>query len=1018
MANPNDPNDPNNPSNPPILRSAETDQTAKSAEKLAKYFADYATRLEHANEALKEYNDASKTAAENDLAQAEAKQDILKILKELSLEMKKLEELEQEGTISEEQKKRLKDLKKIYDTNVKNLEIEGQSIEEAIKLNKQIQLQKASQIEFANQAANSLTQITGITTHSQTLAGSLFRIAGKDGIGGFVGALQAAKEKAFQLLNPMNIMASIIDTVVMNTVQLAKEQDRAYADFEKQVGNARLYEDAIWDVTFANGQYGLSITDVANATKVLKTQFADMDSFSQATKKGLIETTAQLEKLGINAEDTARSMQILTKGFGMTASQATSFQKQLYGTAKAMGLPPAQVSRDFAAAAPRLAAHGKQMTKVFLDLQKSAQNTGIEFNKLISMTSKFDTFDGAAQAAGELNAILGGDLLNSVELMNADEAERIRLMQDALKMSGKTYDSMSKQEKLAVAQAMGIDDLTELQKLMNNENKKSTVELMNQEEAQKAMNEAIEEAQTLGEMWNTLLGKLSIGIRPLIVALKHIVSGLLAFFDAIDNAADATSKFIGSTESTEKSVSSLSGVFSFFGDIFDSVKAGFDNFAESTIGKVVVGILKFIGSIALIYGAFKLVMAGIRILLGGIGNAFAGFLNSVSGPLGTAIRTVGGSIADVMKRMAQAADKGKVGMLAFGLTMIMVAGAFYILTMALKEFSGISWEDMGKAGVALLAMVGTMVIIDKLKGNLIMGAAALGLMGLSLMVVAMAFNLFNEVDFEKLIYGGIAIGIFAAAITGLGALLSGPGGLLFAVGVAALMGLGLALGVVGLGMMSLGSGLSSLGKGFDQLINVVKNIGDMKDNIDIMLDFVEDLAAIDSDPILELAGALTKLSIAMASISEMKTISVGLDLNTKFDDISRSMDRMAESLSKPIATGVIAALERVSEIIDEISVVKVAALATVTTALTVPTVSTATNAAVATNNAGSAAGRTTAINPANQAPAAAAETKMIPVAIYIDGKKLGEILDPGIRRTIEDKLNKIGGTGRTIPDAR
>ena len=102
-----------------------------------------------------------------------------------------------------------------------------------------------------------------------------------------------------------------------------------------------------------------------------------------------------------------------------------------------------------------------------MEKQKLSKVTGIETGKLIDIVSQFDTFEGAATAAGRLNAMLGGAYLNSVELMRASEEERIIILRRSLEMSGKTFDAMNRQEKLAYASAAGISDLNDASKLFN-----------------------------------------------------------------------------------------------------------------------------------------------------------------------------------------------------------------------------------------------------------------------------------------------------------------------------------------------------------------------------------------------------------------------------------------------------------------------------------------------------------------------------------------------------------------------
>ena len=88
-------------------------------------------------------------------------------------------------------------------------------------------------------------------------------------------------------------------------------------------------------------------------------------------------------------------------------------------------------------------------------------------NTLMSITKQFDTFEGAAQSAGKLNAILGGGVVNSMDLLNATEEERVRLLIQSMALSGKNYESLNRFEKQAIASAAGIQDMTEANKLFS-----------------------------------------------------------------------------------------------------------------------------------------------------------------------------------------------------------------------------------------------------------------------------------------------------------------------------------------------------------------------------------------------------------------------------------------------------------------------------------------------------------------------------------------------------------------------
>lgn len=785
--------------------------------------------------------------------------------RKIDLEKDLNEKLYEQGKITEE----------IYKSEKDRLNTLEQTNDKLDEMNDKVR-------SFGKSTANSFSSMTGIGGESKTVLGKMIQLSGQ-GIS-FKDSLSEAGNRIGKMITPANIVAAIVDQIVMQTINLAKEQDKAFADFEKEAGNVHKYEQQIMNLRNTNGLYGVSVTDAAKQFSDFKTEFAGFEDMSKAQQSTLAETSAQLNKLGVETANVVKTQELLVKGFGMTVTESTNLQKSLYGTAQAMGLPPKQVAADFAKAAPQLAAQGKNMTKVFLDLQNNAKNTGIEFNRLLAITSKFDTFEGAADSAGQLNAILGGDYLNSIQLLNADEGERVRIMQDALQASGKSYDAMSKQERMAAAQALGLSDVTELQKMMNNETTKGTVEAMRAEEAQKKMNEAIEEAQELGDMWKNLLAKLAINLRPVIELLKSATAGLLSFFDAIGKGWDKFKEFIGK--------------FELLGKMWDGIKAFFSG-VNNALGGWPGKILAVVGTIALLYGAWKLVKWGITSLIKGVAKTFAESLNTISGPVADSAKKIGKGIGEGfdaaskgiskgISRLGSTFTKNAVGIAVGVLALIGIAASLYIVAKALLLFASISWETILKAGVVLLGLVLAIAALGALVGNPIAAA-------------------------------------------------------LLAAGVLAIMGIGIAVMLLGYGIKALGDGLVNINTGFKGLIKTLKNISSIKENMGIMLKFVKDLADIDVDPINKLAKAMISLSESMKNIGDA---SVKINATT------------TTQAGTPVS----------------------------------PKVSTTTAAASAnTASGGSSSG-----------------TNIVPVAVYLDSKKIGEILDPKIKQAIQDGLKNVG----------
>ncbi len=87
----------------------------------------------------------------------------------------------------------------------------------------------------------------------------------------------------------------------------------------------------------------------------------------------------------------------------------------------------------------------------------------MEMGKILAVTNKFDTFEGAAEQAGQLNAALGGNFVNAMDLMMAtDPAERFGMIRDAILDTGLSFDTMSYYQKQFYTNALGLSDVGDL----------------------------------------------------------------------------------------------------------------------------------------------------------------------------------------------------------------------------------------------------------------------------------------------------------------------------------------------------------------------------------------------------------------------------------------------------------------------------------------------------------------------------------------------------------------------------
>lgn len=160
---------------------------------------------------------------------------------------------------------------------------------------------------------------------------------------------------------------------------------------------------------------------------------------------------------------------------------------------------------------------------------------------------------------------------------------------------------------------------------------------------------------------------------------------------------------------------------------------------------------------------------------------------------------------------------GKIlsGLKDFGVGIVLVAGSLFIAAKAFQEFAEVAWEDVGKGIVALGGLVAAALALDKVKGNVIKGALALGALSLATWGVSEAFKTFSELDWESIGKGFTTIIGLGVVGTVLG--MFAPTALL---GAAALGALGAAVWVAGKGFQEMNEAFSGFADNLERLAQI------------------------------------------------------------------------------------------------------------------------------------------------------------------------------------------------------
>ena len=316
--------------------------------------------------------------------------------------------------------------------------------------------------------------------------------------------------------------------------KLAIEVADAQSAFMKATGASREFASSLSEVTEDVRRFGASAKEAGESFQTLFTGVSDFTIMSAGAREEITKSAVALSKLGVSNQDFARGSQIAIKAMSQTGVQAAATQREIAALGMDIGVAPAKMAADFAAAGPQLAKFGSDGVQTFKDLAVAAKVTGIEVGRLMSIVVKFDTFEGAATAAGKLNAALGGNFVNAMELVTAtDPVERFNMIRDSILDAGLSFDEMSYYQRKFFAEAAGLEGEAELAALMsgNMDSLAGNIGKTSKDYADMAKQAA--KAQSFQDKLNTLMMALIPVVEPIVDGLTSLSDWMMENMDAV-----------------------------------------------------------------------------------------------------------------------------------------------------------------------------------------------------------------------------------------------------------------------------------------------------------------------------------------------------------------------------------------------------------------------------------------------------------------------------------------------------
>ena len=453
--------------------------------------------------------------------------------------------------------------------------------------------------------------------------------AGNTFLGGLTQAFEDAQAAGIDMAD---IMAEKFDKVFKGTmgatfekmtVQMIKDMEVQLAELNKVTGAAGRYNDMVVEAFYSTGQFGASMTELREGTAALNNQFTMYSTLAEGVQKSLIMGSAQLQRAGLSAQGYAESISFLTAAIGKTPRQAAAMTKELSAFAIKLGQAPEKMMKDFSKAGNVIAQFGDRGVEVFKELAQTAKALQVEMTAITGLTDRLDTFSGALETAGKLNATFGTNI-DGVNLMLADQNQKVEMLVGALEKSGNRFGDLNRQQKMLMANNLGLS-IGETAKLLQYDTvaalraaKAATQEYMSDQEALKKANEA---NQSIQARWNALLERFSIAMRPVVEFMSEMIG---KFIELNDKTGGAILKVLGIAASLKTLIflgKGLKFIFGPLGAMFRMIAAGAASTAAATASTgaaaagAAPGLLAVAGAVALFGVGIGVAAAGIGLLL-------------------------------------------------------------------------------------------------------------------------------------------------------------------------------------------------------------------------------------------------------------------------------------------------------------------------------------------------------------------------------------------------------------------
>lgn len=655
-------------------------------------------------------------------------------------------------------------------------------------------------------------------------------------------AIKNMEKTTFSLASGMSAVGNNI-TKSFSLKNLTKEA----LDFNQTIKDAQVNTGIAFDqnahamgaVASETSKYGMNLGQTTDLMGKLSSELrtTNFGVLSEAAK----DLAAMQKATGLNADETARLAKEYVK-FGGTAKQMTEDAAATMNDARAYGVSGVEVMQEMSKNMSRMRQMG------FVGGEASLRRMVLESKRLgMSVDNVFDTaekarnIEGAMEMAAELQ-LAGGSFaaIDPMQLLSAarkgpEELQKIlgQMGKDIGHFDEKTgkyeFDPVDTDRLRMVADAteLEMDDLQNMisQNAMDNEK----MELLppglfgaNLTDEQKAF---------IMQATNVKDGKLNVnaGVEGLDDFANMNQKQIQAVIDEEKKKKETLEKQAEQNQSLMDSVTALKASFinllvPFLQPIIETL-TGFVQWLIEMPNSLKIVIGGFLAAAAILFGPAKAFINGIAQAKGfqagmqggnflksiktgitGIFKGGGGGTQQMMGPQPPPEPAGGGGGGGWVKSLAEGIKSFKQvkmqDILKFALALTIIGAAVALFMLGIAATGSPDGAQLGAAAASMVIMAGGLWLATKILGKMsmkdvIMGALAMGIMGLALIPFAFAAQMMSDVDWLSVLAGvGIAI-LVVALLTALGVgMMFAMPFLLLGAGALAIAGIALLIGAV------------------------------------------------------------------------------------------------------------------------------------------------------------------------------------------------------------------------------